>query len=322
MDHTNTTPTMPDNTELEKLMEIYVKEQTRENLNAVLNKLRFAHLFVPAIFPEGTDLSFLKDKERGSRFELPKDIQPIPSILKNSKGEQYFPLYTRKEEIPKDQTFHTILEVNFRGSYMVALREDSKIEGLALNPFHENILLKKLLLQSLKDQDDKMMAQRKGVKLSAEQYHAMVRRSIEFKMIPQKLFEDAAKFTEELCDGKETFVKELYCSAFPQKPGAPFDENDFEFMALNVRADLLLIRIDLPEKGILPGLCHRIYLAWNENTKKAYYFTIEKTPKKEERAMGRIDENLKRVDFGVAPVEGAEIQRILDIIDEERNEAN
>ena len=38
--------------------------------------------------------------------------------------------------------------------------------------------------------------------------------------------------------------------------------------------------------------------------------------------MGRIDESGKRIDCGVAPIEGAEIQRVLDIIDEERCEAN
>ena len=322
MDNTNTNPVMPDNTELEKMMKVYLEERSIENLNIVLSGLRFAHLFVPAVFPEGTDLSFMKNIEHGTRFQLPKDVQPVPSILKNAKGEKYLPLYTRKERIPKDQKFHTILEVNFRGSYLVALKEDSKIEGLAINPFDENILLKNALLEKLKAQDDKMIAQQKVINISPEQYFDLLRKGLEFQAIPRMFFADPAKFTDEFCKEKEKFIYDLYVNAFPKKPEAPFEETDFEFMALNVREDLLLIRVDLPEKGLNSGLCHRIYLVWNENAKKAYYFTIEKTPKKEERAMGRVDEDGKRIDCGEAPVEGAEIQRILDIIDEERCEAN
>ena len=56
MDHTNAAK-MPDNTKLEKVLEAYAKEQNKDNLSAVLNGLRYAHLFVPAVFPEGTDLA-------------------------------------------------------------------------------------------------------------------------------------------------------------------------------------------------------------------------------------------------------------------------
>lgn len=322
MDNTNTKPKMPDNTELEQKMQVYLQERNGENLTMVLSGLRFAHLFVPAVFPEETDLSFMKNVEKGTRFQLPKGVQPVPSILKNSKGEQYLPLYTRKEKIPKDQKYHTILEVDFRGSYLVALKEESKIEGLAINPFDENILLKNALLEKLKAQDDKMIAEKRVINISPEQYLGLLRKGLEFKTIPQMFFSDPQKFTEDFCEGKEDFIKKLYIDAFPQKPGIPYEENDFEFMALNIREDLLLIRVDLPEKGIDQGLCKRIYLAWNETAKKPYYFTIERTSKKEENAMGRIDESGKRIDCGVAPIEGAEIQRVLDIIDEERCEAN
>lgn len=322
MDNTNAGQKMPDNTKLEEVIQAYAKEQSKENLTAVLNNLRYAHLFVPAVFPEGTDLSFLKGAKEGERLQVPQGIQPLPSILKNQAGESYLPLYTRREEIPKDQKYHTVLEVAFRGSYMLVLKEGSILEGLALNPFHENIIVKKKLLKNLKEQDDKALAGRKVVKLTAEQYHAIVRRSLELKTIPGKLFEDGDKFVKDLCEGKEAFIKDMYLNAFAKEPEAFYTEDDFDFMALNVREDLRLIRLDLPEKGIAPGNCHRVYLAWNEQQKQAYYFTIEKTPKKEERILGRVDQAGKRTDYGMAPVEGAEIQRILDIIDEEKIEAN
>lgn len=322
MDNTNAGQKVPDNTKLEEVLKAYAKEQTKENLSAVLNSLRYAHLFAPAIFPEGTDLSFLKEAKAGERLQVPQGVQPIPSVLKNQKGEIYLPLYTKREEIPKDSTFHTILEVTFRGSYMLVLKDGSKLEGLALNPFRENIIIKKQLLEKLRVQDDQMLSGKKVVKLSAEQYRAIVRRSLEQKNIPQMFFEDGDKFTKDLREGKEAFIKEIYLKAFAKEPVAPYTDQDFDFMALNVREDLLLIRIDLPEKGIAPGHCHRVYLAWNEQRKKAYYFTIEKTPKKEERVLGRVDETGKRTDYGIAPVEGAEIQRILDIIDEEKIETN
>lgn len=322
MDNTNMEHKVVDNEKLEEVMELYVKEQTTEHLSTVLNHLRNAHLFVPAVFPEGSDLSFLKEAQKGERVQIPSDIHPLPSVLRNQKEEQYLPLYTRKEEIPKDQKFHTILEVTFRGSYMTALKEGSKLDGVALNPFHENILIKKPLLEKLKQQDDMMQEGKKMVKLTPEQYLALMRRNIEQKIMPKMLYEKAEQFTTDLCDKKEDFVKAIYQNGFPKEQRPPYTSSDFSVMALNIRENLLLIRIDLPEKGIAPGLSHRVYVAWNEEQKVADYFTIEMTKQKDERAMGRVDSSLKHVDCGMAPVEGAELQCVLDMIDEERVEAN
>ena len=46
------------------------------------------------------------------------------------------------------------------------------------------------------------------------------------------------------------------------------------------------------------------------------YFTIERGKKKKERYLGGVDAEGKHIAYGEAPVESAEIQRILDLTEQ------
>ena len=57
-----------------------------------------------------------------------------------------------------------------------------------------------------------------------------------------------------------------------------------------------------------------VYFAWNDETQEGRYFTIERTQDPGKHLLGEFKKDWKHVDYGEAPAEGAELQRVLDII--------
>ena len=91
---------------------------------------------------------------------------------------------------------------------------------------------------------------------------------------------------------------------------------DFSVMVLNISDDLTIARVDLPNREMGVPSCYRIYLAWDEKEQKGRYMTIEKTKDAGSNLLGEMGSDWKHVDYGQAPVEGAELQTILDILEE------
>ena len=65
------------------------------------------------------------------------------------------------------------------------------------------------------------------------------------------------------------------------------------FMALDISEDLTLIRVDLPDKGLVPPLCYRIYITYNPLKDEAHYYTIEMTKEKDVRLLGGVNRGCK-----------------------------
>ena len=70
---------------------------------------------------------------------------------------------------------------------------------------------------------------------------------------------------------------------------------------------------DFPEKGIVAPLCCRVYITYDPIARKAGYYTIEKAPqdKECEYMLGGVLENGKRIIYGEAPKDGAELDTIM-----------
>mgnify|MGYP000267291011 CR=1 FL=1 len=64
-------------------------------------------------------------------------------------------------------------------------------------------------------------------------------------------------------------------------------------MALDISEDLTLIRVDLPDKGLVPPLCYRIYITYNPLKDEAHYYTIEMTKEKGCKTSRRRDRGCK-----------------------------
>ena len=71
----------------------------------------------------------------------------------------------------------------------------------------------------------------------------------------------------------------FFAGVFKEPKLNPYTENDYSVMALDIAEDLTLVRVDLPEKGLVPPLCYRIYLTINPKTGKQVTIRL-KCPKK------------------------------------------
>lgn len=280
------------NDKLEEAIKAYATERTKENLSAILNLLRPTRLLVPAM--------------------LKAPDQPTPCFLKNNNGEQFLVVYTSKAQIPKEPKSQAILSMPFPACNNIVVKPELELTGMVINPFTDNLILKKELVEKLHEADQKA-GQMKQIKMTPEQFNVFVKKQVEFGVLPKRLFAEGEEFVEKLCDERERFVNQIFAETYKEAKLYPYTENDYSVMALDIAEDLTLIRVDLPEKGIVPPLCYRVYITFNPLTKKAGYYTIEKSQEKDVRILGEILENGSHANHGEAPVEGAELQKIMDL---------
>lgn len=280
------------NDKLEEVIKEYAKERTKEKLIEVLNLLRPTKLFVPAM--------------------LKGPNQPIPCFVKNNEGQQFLVVYTSKEQIPPEPKSQAILSMPFPACNDLVVKPELKLAGMVINPFSDNLVLKTELIQKLHEADQKA-AQTKQVKMTPEQFAAFVKKQVEFGIFPKRLFSEGEEFVEKLCNEKEALVNQIFAEGFKEPKLYPYSEEDYSVMALDIAADMTLIRVDLPEKGLVPPLCYRVYITFDPITKKAGYYTIEMTKEKDVRLLGEMGADGKHIDHGQAPVEGAELQKIMDL---------
>ena len=280
------------NDRLEEAIKEYASERTKERLSTVLNLLRPTKLFVPAM--------------------LQAQNQPVPCFLKNNNGEQFLVVYTSKKQIPEEPKSQAILSMPFPACNNIVVKPELKLSGMVINPFSDNLVLKTELVQKLHEADEKA-AKMRQVKMTPQQFDVFVNRQVEFGIFPKRLFEEGEDFVTKLCEEREAFVNEIFGEAYKEAKLYPYTENDYSVMALDIAEDLTLVRVDLPEKGLVPPLCYRIYVTFNPQTKKAGYYTIEMSAEKNVRILGGMQSDGKHVNYGEAPVEGAELQKIMDL---------
>lgn len=280
------------NDRLEEAIKEYVTDRTKERLSAILNLLRPTKLFVPAM--------------------LKAPNQPVPCFLKNNNGDQFLVVYTSKEQIPKEPKSQAMLNMPFLACNNIVVTPELNLAGMVINPFSDNLILKTELIQKLHEADEKA-AKMRQVKMTPEQFQVFVKKQVEFGILPKRLFTEGETFVEQFCEEREEMINRIFAEAYKEPKLYPYSKEDYSVMALDIAADLTLIRVDLPEKGLVPPLCYRIYITFNPQTKKAGYYTIEMTAEREVHLLGQMLEDGKHTDFGEAPVEGAELQRIMDL---------
>lgn len=280
------------NDKLEEAIQKYATERTKENLGMVLNLLRPTKLLVPAM--------------------LKAPNQPVPCFLKGGTGEQFLAVYTSKEQIPAEPKSQAVLSMPFPACNDVVVKAELNLEGMVINPFTDNLVLKKELVEKLHEADQKAM-QTKQVKMTPEQFHVFVTKQVEFGILPKRLYTEKESFVNQLCEEKEAFINRIFAETYKETKLYPYTEDDYSVMALEIGPDLTLIRVDFPESGIVPPLCYRVYITYDPIAGKAGYYTIEKTAEQGRHLLGGFAENGSHVDYGEAPVEGAEIDRIMTL---------
>ena len=255
-----------------------------------MHQMRKTLFLSPAILPntpEAEEFRRLAKEKKGEQLTLPKEAAPIPSILKNKDGITFFPIYTTVEQIPKEPPYDVLMNVPFQSCVGVVMNGSMNAEGIALNPFTDNLIFRKELLEALHREDEAMRAGAKPVKLTPEQMKIAMRQKAEFQEFPSRIYKEGPSFVQQLSDERET-----------------------------------LVRVDLPEVKDSAQLCHRVYVTLNPQNEEIHYFTVERGRKKGQNNLCGVARDGRHLEYGEAPVEGAEIQRIMDIIEQQKEQTS
>ncbi len=300
----------------EQMIQFYKEDRAKENLDALVHQMKKTIFIIPAMLPDTPEVNEVKQKVKenpGQQIQLPKGTAPMPAILNSQKGEKFFPVYSSQGQIPKEPKFDLLMNLPFAACCNMALDERLDVKGMALNPFTDNLLFSKPMLEGIKK-----AGEAKQVKVTPKQYQVMMRQKAEFHDLPLRVFKEGAEFVKRLGDEREALVSEVFRGAFDKQELYPYEDGSFFVMALDINEDLLLVRIDLPPVNEAAQLCYRIYVTLNPNNDEVHYFTIEQGRGKDRRNLGGVNGKGQHVDYGEAPVEGVEIQRIMDIIEGEK----
>ena len=290
------------NEKLEELVKQYTDEKNADNLNALIEELRKCRLLVPA--------------------NINEEKKPVPCMLNSKDKGMYFPVYTALKQIPQSPRSEAIINMPYLAVNEMTAQQQENLGGVAINPFTDNLIFKMPLVLRIQEVEKKRRElakqggepKKKTLQLTPEQYLQFERRQFEFGFLPKRFFEQGQTFMDELCEKKEEYIDQLFEEAYQEKRRYPYLPEDFSVMVMNIAEDLLIVRVDLPSQDMAAPSCLRIYLAWNEVAGSGRYLTIETVKDSKERKLGELTSDWKKVDHGVAPVEGAELQYVIDLL--------
>lgn len=300
---------MIDNVKLETATEAFVKDKSKENFVSVMELLEKAVVYLPSMVPENLDEKTAADMKAGRPVKLPKEAKIMPCLLKKENGEQVLPVFSSQKHIPKEKRSPALLGMPFAACASLAMAHKEAIEAAALNPFTQNIIIPKQVLEVALKRSQ--MQQTKTVQLTRQQFHELAHRRAAYEILPAFLFEKKEEGVEKMKADEAKGLLSIYASIYPKEVGMPYVEDDFSFMSLNVTETMQITRIDMPEKNMAAGLCCRIYVVWKRDTQELEYYTIEKAEGGNE--IGRVYADRRHETVKRAPDNGAEIETIMEL---------
>jgi hypothetical protein len=325
---------MAENKQLEDLLTGFSKDQNKELLHKIVPILAHSHVLVPAMPPKDFDPNMMEELKQGKKMELPKGVRPVPALLQTAEMGRFLGVYTQKKHIPKEGNYPLMMDMHFVDCCRMATQ--LKMDGVVVNAFSQNLTFKKAAVDAfVRDFGPKKAGNQGGsaaqpianpqkVKLTKEQFEDVTRKSIELKLLPKFIYEHGAKYIDDICEGKESLLAKMYEEPFQRVPEVPcpYTPADFSVMDLNINDELMLVRLDLPEKKLLPGSCARIYITINPQNEEIHYFTIQQGAKKEDKILGKVTKENRHIVIGEAPDDSGELQRIIDLIEFEKVQTN
>lgn len=147
------------NEALVQAMNALKAEENTETQRVLIERVLMARFFSPVdvLDAEGTPL-------RGNgRIAIPKDAKFNFKLIENSKGEQYFPVFTDINEFrkwSKSATVNTIVVV-FPQIAQLAMQKNASVGGMVINPMTQNIIFSQEAIQNLLDAMRKVAEQQK-----------------------------------------------------------------------------------------------------------------------------------------------------------------
>lgn len=281
------------NAEVEQQIKNYLNDKSKENLNILINLIRDSRVLVPAAVNEKK--------------------QPVPAMLRTKEDEVYFPVFTSKEQYESGPKSQAIMNMPYLAVNEISLKHKPDLAGIVINPFTDNLTFKRPLVERIniienaKNNPDGV----KEVKLTEEQYVAFERRHFEMTNLPKSFFEKGQEFVDKLCADKEQYIDELFEESYQNKRMYPYLTEEFAVMAMDISDELLVLRVDMPTKDGVRGSSPRIYMTWNKAASTGKYFAIEATSPTT-HTITEVMADGQKTNHGEAPVEGAELQTIID----------
>ena len=283
------------NDELEALVVEYIQDKTPEKLNKLLNHMTTRRVLIPAM--PGPD---------------PK--KPMPCMLKNDKGDTMLPVFTSLKQTAKAPKSQGIINLPYVAANDMVAKSNGEIKGIVINPFTENLIFMPELIKRIAEVEELKKKGAKQVKMTGPQYAMFERVQFEKGYLPKKLFEGGKEFMQHLSERKEAYLDVLFEESYQQKRMYPYLEEDFSIMVMNISQDITIARVEFPNKDLGPGVSLRAFLTWNDATKEARYFSIDIGKENGMNIFGEVTKDMKFVNYGAAPIDGTELQRVVDLL--------
>lgn len=294
------------NDEAEALLAEYEKKKTVEGFNTLVNKLHQCRVLVP---------SNITDKK-----EL------VPGLIKSPDGRSFLPIFTSKKQIPEGIKAMVIANVPFVAVLSMAVGVKEISEGIVINPFSHRAILTNDAVQLILNVDAQeetkarqaqqpQQQQPQTLKLTPQEYVVYERRNFETRFLPKRFFEEGQAFIERLTGEKAAFIDALFEESYQQKRMYPYLEEEFQVMVMDISDELVVVRVDMPNRDFFDGAALSVFFGWNPKTSKCRYVTIEKQGRG--RALCEMTTGWEHINYGEAPAEGAELQRVIELLSTE-----
>lgn len=301
-----------DNTQLETVIEEFLKDRQKEKYAAVMEVLEKSTILLPTMLPQGLDEESQRLMKEGRQVPLPDKTRIQPCLLSKETGEQALPIFSSAVQIPQDKRSPAIMAMPFRACLSMLMANQGKVEAVVLNPFTHNIVLPQAILDVAVKRMN-AVKQPKTIKVTEKQFEQMVHNRVALYLLPKYLFEHKEEGLRKLQHEEGEFLLQFYRESYPEgrKSSVAVRQEDFSVMALNVTEDMQITRIDMPDGTAKKGMCYRAYAVWLHKTQELLYYTLEKT--EQGNQIGQISSDGKHELIEQAPDNGAEIEAVMGL---------
>lgn len=316
-----------DGSALEAAMKTYMEDKKPENMASFMHALSVSRFLVPVEFPKQMTKELvekLKNGEKVTPEELPR---MLPVLMRNKKDEHFAPAFTSKGQLPKENNFVAIMPVGFAEILRIAQVKEYKVKGILINPNTNNLILSEKMIKMMErvvkgeaieevlEKEGYGKVQTQKITMTIEQFHSFARKNVELGVLPKLAFQNKAKFMEMVETQREKMLYDLYKGMYKANVKFPYEENDFDIMALEIRDDLTIVSMGFPSEHLLEGGASSAYVIWNPQTEEVQYYVIDHVKGKETGNLGQVTSDGKYQVIGEAPAQGSEMSAILEMLD-------
>ena len=251
----------------------------------------------------------------GHPNKIPQGVKLIPAVLKNTMGDKFFPVFTSREQIPADQKYPAMLCLPFVECRNLIDKANGEIKAMVVNPFTNNLILNPAFMEATK-KAEQQRPQAKRVQMTVKEFNTMVRAQIERGVLPRQILENGEAMVDKICEEREEFIYGMYAKSYETGSVAcPYTVDDFSVMVLDLSDTMRYINIKLPEKNLEKGAAKAIYIVWNPQEKKAFYYMAQVIEPGKAQLLQVCGPKEVR-NLGPAPAEGEEIRSIMELFEQ------